>query len=219
MEAIHSGRSQFFAAISGSFLRFAPKELDLVVLHRRIAALSSATLERFVLRARRAAGLRGTTDVLVTSSGAMRSLNRQFRGKNKATDVLSFPANFAFRNGKTAMQAGEIAISAEIAAQNAARLGHSAAQEVKILTLHGILHLAGFDHERDNGEMAREEMKLRQALRLPIGLLQRSEPDPPTREKTGRGRSATRRGSARQISRSQISRPRSSAKRRSAKPR
>jgi probable rRNA maturation factor len=182
------------------FLRFAQGDLDLVILHRRVAALSSAALERFVLRARRAAGLRGTADVLVTSSVAMRSLNRQFRGKNKATDVLSFPADFAFKNGQKTTHAGEIAVSAEIAAQNAARLGHSTAQEVKILALHGILHLAGFDHERDNGEMARKEMKLRQALRLPIGLLQRNEADQPEPETTGRGRGATRHGSGKRIS-------------------
>lgn len=151
-----------------------------------------------MLRARRAADLRGTTDVLVTSSSAMRSLNRQFRGKNKATDVLSFPADSRLTNGKKRVHAGEIAISAEIAAQNAACLGHSTAQEVKILALHGILHLAGFDHERDNGEMARKEIKLRQALRLPMALLQRSEPDQQNPEKTGRG-SAKRRSTKRSL--------------------
>jgi probable rRNA maturation factor len=87
----------------------------------------------------------------------MKALNRRFRGKDKPTDVLSFPAepdapkNFA----------GEIAISAEIAAQNARALGHSPAEEVKILVLHGILHLRGYDHECDNGEMARREQQLR----------------------------------------------------------
>jgi probable rRNA maturation factor len=164
----------------------------LVILQRRVAALSQASLERFVLRARRAAGLRGKADVLVTGSDAMRALNRQFRGKNKATDVLSFPALFPLsQNGRKAIHAGEIAISADIAAQNAARLGHSAAAEVKILALHGILHLAGFDHERDNGRMARKEMKLRQALRLPVALLQRSEPTSHLPEKRhGRAHSA-----------------------------
>jgi probable rRNA maturation factor len=158
----------------------------LVILQRRVAALSLATLERFVFRARKAAGLRGTADVLVTSSNVMRSLNRQFRGKNKATDVLSFPApDFLPANSKKTIHAGEIAISADIAAENAARFGHSTAEEVKILALHGILHLAGFDHERDNGEMARKEMKLRQALRLPVALLQRSEPKEKTSMTTG----------------------------------
>jgi probable rRNA maturation factor len=103
----------------------------------------------------------------------MRALNRQFRSKNKATDVLSFPVNVS---GGTPSRnlAGEVAVSAEIAMQNAGRFGHSAAEEVKILALHGILHLAGFDHERDNGEMGRKEAKLRQALRLPAALIERS---------------------------------------------
>jgi probable rRNA maturation factor len=70
---------------------------------------------------------------------------------------------------------GDIAISAEIAASNAKQLGHSEAEEIKILALHGILHLAGFDHERDNGEMAAEEVRLRSALKLPTGLIERSE--------------------------------------------
>ena len=69
--------------------------------------------------------------------------------------------------------AGEIAISADVAVHNAANLGHSAADEVKILTLHGILHLAGFDHERDNGEMARKESALRRKLGLPAALIER----------------------------------------------
>jgi probable rRNA maturation factor len=169
-------------------------ELVLVILQRRVAALSPAALERFVLRARRAVGLRGTADVLVTGNNSMRSLNRQFRGKNKATDVLSFPAADSLpTNGRKLIHAGEVAISAEIAAENASRFGHSTAEEVKILALHGILHLAGFDHERDNGEMARKEMKLRRALRLPEGLLQRSEPENKTSIRIGRRRGSMRR--------------------------
>jgi len=138
-------------------------------------------LQRFVLRARRAVRLRGSVNVLVTSSAAVRSLNRQFRGKNTATDVLSFPLALATGgSGKKVELAGDIAISADIALQNALRLGHSAAQEVRILTLHGILHLAGFDHERDNGEMARKEMKLRRELRLPAALIERVSSAPAT---------------------------------------
>ena len=156
----------------------------MVILRRKIAALTPASL-----RARRAAGLRGTVDVLVAGSEALRALNRQFRRKNQATDVLSFPARapLAGNNGGRAAHAGDIAISADIAAENAARFGHSAAAEVRILTLHGILHLAGFDHERDNGEMARREMKLRQDLGLPVALLQRSQPARPKSSRKRRG--------------------------------
>ncbi len=146
----------------------------MVILHKRVTGLSKGTLERFVLRARKAVGLRAPVNVLVTSSSALRLLNRQFRSQNKATDVLSFPApspSTASRN--EARLAGEVAISADIALQNSMRLGHPVAQEIKILALHGILHLAGFDHERDNGQMARKEQTLRRALRLPAALIER----------------------------------------------
>jgi len=154
----------------------------LVIFKKRVAELSVTSLDRFVLRARRAVRIKGTVDVLITSSGAMRALNQRFRGKNKPTDVLSFPSvasgasesrhNFSANRRPFA---GEIAISADIALDNARRLGHSGALEVKVLVLHGILHLAGFDHERDNGRMARKEASLRRTLRLPSSLTERSE--------------------------------------------
>ena len=102
-------------------------------------------------RARKAAGLRGSSECAGHRQRAMRTLNLRFRGKNKATDVLSFPSGQAASKRRGTGFAGEIAISAEIAAENAMRLGHSVAAEVKVLALHGILHLAGMDHERDNG--------------------------------------------------------------------
>lgn len=140
----------------------------MVILQKKVPELSEKSLARFVLRARRAARLAGRVNLLVTGSAVMRSLNRKFRGQNKATDVLSFPS-------ADAGSAGEIAISADIAAQNAFRLGHSPAQEIKILALHGILHLAGFDHERDNGAMARTEARLRRTLDLPNSLTERAQ--------------------------------------------
>ena len=143
----------------------------LVIFQRHVPELSKVALTRFAARARRAAGLKGSADILVTSSSEMKSLNRRFRGKDKATDVLSFPA--AADNVRKRF-VGEIAISAEIAAQNAHELGHSAAQEVKILVLHGLLHLRGYDHERDHGEMARREIQLRTRLGLPSGLIERT---------------------------------------------
>jgi len=149
----------------------------LVILQKKVPGLSKSALERFVSRARQAARLRGNVNVLVTGSGAVRSLNRQFRGHNKATDVLSFPSPHSAALVRKRVLAGEIAISADIATQNAIRLGHSISREVKILTLHGILHLAGFDHERDNGQMARKEAKLRRALRLPVALIERAQPE------------------------------------------
>ena len=85
--------------------------------------------------------------------------------------MLSFPAP----PGLERSCAGDIAISAEIAAHNARTLGHTVAEEIKILALHGILHLRGYDHDRDRGKMARREEKLRRDLRLPIGLIERSK--------------------------------------------
>jgi probable rRNA maturation factor len=147
----------------------------LVILQKNVVGLSEGSLSRFVMRARRESGLRGRVNVLVTGSAAMHTLNARFRGKNKATDVLSFPSAQALPAGRPDF-AGEIAISADIAAQNAARLGHSVASEVKVLALHGILHLAGMDHERDNGQMARKEAELRRVLRLPATLTERARP-------------------------------------------
>jgi probable rRNA maturation factor len=142
----------------------------LIILQKPVADLTQLALGRFVARARRATGLKGAVNVLVTSSPEMKSLNRRFRGKEQPTDVLSFPAEPDAQEHF----AGEIAISAEIASQNARALGHSPAQEVKILVLHGILHLRGYDHESDNGQMARREKQFRAELHLPLGLIERA---------------------------------------------
>ncbi len=100
----------------------------------------------------------------------MKSLNRRFRGNDKPTDVLSFPAEPDVRK----QLAGEIAISAEIAIKNARELGHLPGDEIKILVLHGVLHLCGYDHECDNGQMAKREIQLRSKLHLPLGLIERT---------------------------------------------
>ena len=142
---------------------------SLVIVQERVAGLSQAALAKFVTRARRATGLRGAVSVLVTSSRELQKLNHRFRGKNKPTDVLSFPP----MPGLMQDFAGDVAISAEIAAQNALRLGHTAAEEIRILALHGLLHLAGYDHECDDGEMERKEGRLRKSLGLPLGLIER----------------------------------------------
>ncbi len=195
------------------------REKDLVILQKKVAGLSEDTLQRFVLRARRAAGLQATVNVLVTSSAALRSLNRQFRSQNKATDVLSFPSTSpSSQSRKPAKLAGEIAISADIALQNSFRLGHTVSQEIKILALHGILHLAGFDHERDNGEMARKEATLRRALRLPAALIERVKPErvKPERVKPERVKPGRVQPSRRQSSKLRRATPRATAARRTA---
>ncbi|HUA86095.1 MAG TPA: rRNA maturation RNase YbeY [Bryobacteraceae bacterium] len=103
---------------------------------------------------------------LLTDDRELRQLNRRFLGKNNATDVLSFP----HANG------GEIAISLDRAAAQAKEHGHTFADEVRILMLHGVLHLAGYDHETDSGEMARAETFWRKKLGLPVGLIERTDP-------------------------------------------
>lgn len=133
--------------------------------------MNERQLLRFTQQARKAIGLKGQVSLLLTSSREMRALNRCFRGKDKPTDVISFPALEAF----TAKLAGDLAISVDIAHANARELGHSTADEIRVLILHGLLHLAGYDHERDQGEMARKESTLRSKLGLPANLIARSE--------------------------------------------
>jgi probable rRNA maturation factor len=142
----------------------------MILLRKPVAGLNDRGLSRFLARICRAAKLRGTVNVLVTGSKELRALNLRFLGKDAQTDVLSFSPMPGFVNGF----AGDIAISAEIAGQNARLLRHSTAEEIKILALHGVLHLAGYDHEHDRGEMARKEASLRRSLGLPVGLTERN---------------------------------------------
>jgi probable rRNA maturation factor len=128
------------------------------------------TLERFLATAQAAVRLRGQVSALLTTNREIRRLNRQFRGKDKATDVLSFPAEFS----GPAKIAGDLAISVETARRQAAEQGHALSCELKVLMLHGLLHLAGYDHENDGGRMARRERTLRAKLRLPLGLIERT---------------------------------------------
>jgi probable rRNA maturation factor len=97
---------------------------------------------------------------LIASDAELQKLNQQFRGKNYPTDVLSFPPD-------------DIAISFERAAAQAVELGHSIDDELRILILHGLLHLAGMDHETDGGAMKRTEARWRKRLHLPAGLIER----------------------------------------------
>ncbi len=146
---------------------------------------SARTLSRFLAKARVAVRLRGQVTVLLTTDAALRRLNRQFLGKNKPTDVLSFPAEpipevraprvRAPRVRADDQFAGDLAISVERARSQAADEGHPLSTEIKILILHGLLHLAGYDHEADSGRMARRERALRSSLGLPTGLIERAK--------------------------------------------
>lgn len=136
--------------------------------------LSKAGLTRFLHSAQRMAALDGNIDVLLTDDRELRRLNRQFRNMNKATDVLSFPAPAEVAHE----HAGDLAISLETAARQAAEYGLTLRDEVRILLLHGVLHLQGMDHEIDDGEMAEHEAALRKQLRLPAGLIARAAKAP-----------------------------------------
>jgi probable rRNA maturation factor len=147
--------------------------------------LSRSGLTSFLNRARLAVGLTGQIEVLLADDLTLRRLNKSFRGKNKPTDVLSFPTPAEIAD----THAGDLAISLETAARQAATYGHSLRDEVRILLLHGLLHLSGLDHETDNGEMAAREATLRSKLKLSNTLIERTttlprKPTSPTSRKT-----------------------------------
>lgn len=146
----------------------------------RASGLSRSGLSRFLQTAQAAVGLHGEVDVLLAGDRTLRRLNREYRGKNKATDVLSFPA----AEDLAEVHAGDLAISLETAARQAEEHGHTLRDEVRVLLLHGLLHLHGMDHEQDEGEMATREAELRRSLRLPRGLIARAG-EPAERKRVG----------------------------------
>jgi probable rRNA maturation factor len=100
----------------------------------------------------------GEVALVLTGDRAVRALNRRYRGKDKPTDVLSFPGP----GGELGL--GDIVISVETAARNAKEYGRTLPQELDILALHGFLHVLGYDHETDDGTMDRLEKRLRRRL-------------------------------------------------------
>jgi probable rRNA maturation factor len=129
-------------------------------------------LARFLRQAIDATGLAGDVSVLLTGDQAIRTLNRKYRRKDQRTDVLSFPASDG------AAVAGDLAISLETAFRQAQEQGHTLEMEIKVLLLHGLLHLAGYDHEVDDGRMRRKEKRLRRELGLTKALIERSQARP-----------------------------------------
>lgn len=121
----------------------------------------------------------GEVTLALVGDGRMRSLNRMFRGKDYATDVLSFPTHVAegemLNRGasKRTRSLGDIVIAAGVAKRQAKDAGHSLPTELRVLALHGLLHLLGYDHESDAGEMARAEVRLRRKAGLREGLIAR----------------------------------------------
>ncbi|HTS13507.1 MAG TPA: rRNA maturation RNase YbeY [Candidatus Limnocylindrales bacterium] len=165
----------------------------MILNQQRAVRIPLADLNRFLARARRALRLppASVTICLVTDSQIAR-WNRAYRGKNRPTDVLSFPTDVRNRNRNPRIRShhrrarrkevfsstsftsspsstsylGDIAIAPAVARRNARRFGRSLADELRILILHGLLHLLGYDHETDSGQMDRREQRLRRALGL-----------------------------------------------------
>jgi probable rRNA maturation factor len=121
---------------------------------------------------------RGEVGVALVADARVRALNKQYRRRDYATDVLSFPAGGdARRVGPGADRRpylGDIVIARGVARRQARAAGHSQRTELRILALHGLLHLLGYDHERDAGAMARVERALRRKGGLREGLIERT---------------------------------------------
>ena len=111
---------------------------------------------------------RGSVTIALVPDARVQALNRRYRNKNKQTDVLSFPAD-------EPGELGDVVIATGVARRQAATAGHALGTELRVLALHGLLHLLGYDHEQDDGRMSRVERRLRRAGGLREGLIERSE--------------------------------------------
>src|ERR1700730_1592002 len=158
----------------------------MILNRQRSVRLSTRALESFLLRVRRELGLKqAQVTVCLVSDAEIAGMNQSFRNKRGPTDVLSFPAvkvrqprrpkRLPFSPAPVSVDPdclytdaslGDIAIAPAVAKRNAKNYGRTLAAELKILILHGVLHLLGFDHEADRGEMDRTEEKLRRRLGL-----------------------------------------------------
>jgi probable rRNA maturation factor len=152
----------------------------MILSRQRAVRVALRPLERFLSRVKRELGLARTEiSICLVSDAEIAKMNQAFRKKKGPTDVLSFPAEVRRRPmpirrrkaGRTKHSAameflGDIAISPVTARRNAARIDRSLSHELRVLILHGVLHLIGYDHETDHGQMDRAEARLRAKLRL-----------------------------------------------------
>lgn len=149
----------------------------MILNRQRLIPLALKPLARFSERVRRELGFpEESVTICLVSDPAMARLNRKFRNKQGPTDVLSFPAGEIEARRARSVHAGngqgadgyvgDIVISPETARRYARRRSHGLASELRVLILHGMIHLAGYDHERDHGEMMRLERRLRRRLGL-----------------------------------------------------
>jgi probable rRNA maturation factor len=129
---------------------------------------------------------RGDVTVAIVSDRRMRALNRQFRGKDYATDVLSFPSDSSADKRGERRFLGDVVIAAGVLKRQARDAGHSTAVELRVLSLHGLLHLLGYDHDADDGKMAGVEARLRKKAGLPHGLIERARPSSRSRSHKAR---------------------------------
>jgi probable rRNA maturation factor len=146
------------------------------VTFRRVpAGVRRRAVERFARKLGTEVAGGRAFDCLITTDSEVRRLNRTFRGRDAATDVLSFPTG-PLPDGRGSVRGtgiGDVAIAVGRARAQARAFGHSLEEEIRILMLHGVLHLMGMDHEADGGRMARAERRWRAALGLPNGLIER----------------------------------------------
>jgi probable rRNA maturation factor len=132
--------------------------LEVVLVNRqRRRRIDSTRLRRVLRGAAKALRVQGEVALVFAGDRTLRRLNREYRGKDEATDVLSFP-------GSPEVGLGDIVISVETAGRNAVRQRRSVTQELDVLALHGFLHVLGYDHETDDGTMDRLERRLRRRL-------------------------------------------------------
>ena len=157
----HGGTSRLTVAVSDGRGRRVPD----AGLRRWLAAVAPARA-------------RGEVAVALVSDAHVRRLNRVYRHKDTPTDVLSFPASEGRSPSLRARELGDIVIATGVARRQARDAGHSYSTELRVLALHGLLHLLGFDHHArtDAGRMGRVEARLRRKGGLPAGLIERSRP-------------------------------------------
>jgi probable rRNA maturation factor len=125
--------------------------------------------------------LRGSVSIAIVSDARLRALNRRYRRVNAATDVLSFPAGPSLEPPASSVCLGDIVIARGVARRQAREAGHSELTELKVLALHGLLHLLGYDHDIDDGRMRRVEQRLRRKAGLRAGLIERATGAPGSR--------------------------------------
>lgn len=139
----------------------------ILIFHARLGGEQRKALREFARRLAAEAAGGASFTCLFTGDRRLRALNRQFLGKDYPADVLSFPAP-----GPDGSM-GEMAVSVARAQEQADAHGHSLLDELRILMLHGVLHLMGLDHESDRGSMRRQETRWRKRFGLPHGLIER----------------------------------------------